>query len=182
MRSAAQNEHACPVGLLRVLDQGLTVVAVISAIASLVSFAVGLSVVLAIFVFTAKLAAIAVVGIIEAATRIRVEWFASERVLPGNRRSIAESKLARFMHAPPEAIVVVVAILVAIVVTVVIPAVLSGGKSNCARQNCAQHGKCLQTSSHNILLWAASPESVAGLPLVFAANNGNPRPDSKFRW
>ena len=59
------------------LINGRYLVTVITAIAALVGLAVGLDVVLAIFVLAAKLAAIAVVGIVEAATWIRVEGLAA---------------------------------------------------------------------------------------------------------
>src|SRR3954447_10846001 len=90
----------------------LPVVTGIAPIAALIAGPVCIGVMFAIFVLVAERTAITVIGIIEAATWVRVERFASIRVLPGDSCAIAESELARFVHAAPEAFVIVITVVV----------------------------------------------------------------------
>src|SRR3954454_3189945 len=102
-----------------IAEPSFNLIPVIAAVGALISFAIGFDVVFAIFVSAPKLAPVAVVGVIVAATRIRIERLAAPQVLAGYRHTIAKTELTRFVHAITKAVAAIITIFVTVIIAII---------------------------------------------------------------
>src|SRR5258708_4478778 len=115
----------------------------------------------------AKFAAIAMVGIVVAATRVGIERLASPHIFAGDSGAIPKAKLASGMESIPETIIaIVITIVITVVVAVavaIITIVLRSGVSCRAGHNGERQCCHSELALHKVLLLSALAGSFAAL-------------------